>query len=287
MGELNGLSCMTHPAVRPQRAAFDLIFASRVEPFPGKVTESEGNDHWLMEYVESGYGELRVGGAAYTLSPGELYLVPPDTPYGFTADRRAPWIKQYILFRGAAAEHLLEDYYLAPIRRFPRTPEAEKWFSLFRRTRDSSSPEADYPYGDPVLVFHSLLLALSRSLLLSQRTDSGKGGDPVLPGEFTELRAFALKHLGRRLNVADLASRCNLSPSQLTRRMRAVLGISPHRWLMELRFQRASEKVRFTHEKFKNLAVELGFGDEYSFSAFFKAYSGHSPRAYRRLHGGY
>jgi AraC-like DNA-binding protein len=56
---------------------------------------------------------------------------------------------------------------------------------------------------------------------------------------------------------------------------------------MELRFQRASEKVRFTHEKFKTLAAELGFSDEYSFSAFFKSCSGHSPRAYRRLHGGY
>jgi AraC-like DNA-binding protein len=270
-----------HPAVRSQAAPFDLIFASRVEPFPGKVTENEGNDHWLMEYVESGYGELRVDGAAYDLAPGELYLVPPDTPYGFTADKRTPWVKQYIIFRGEVAEHLLEDYSLAPIRRFPRTPEAETCFAALL------GPEC----GEPVLVFHSLLLALHRSvrrsLLLSQQTGAGIDEDPVLPGEFAELRAFALKNLGRRLGVADLASRCNLSPSQLTRRMRVGLGISPHRWLMELRFQRASEKVRFTHEKFKILAAELGFSDEYSFSAFFKSCSGHSPRAYRRLHGGY
>ncbi len=264
-------------ALRYQAAPFDWIFASRVEPFPGKVTENEGNDHWLMEYVESGYGELRVDGAVYALAPGEVYLVPPHTPYGFTADKRTPWVKRYIIFRGAVAEHLLEDYSLAPIRRFPRTPEAETCFA------DLLGQEC----GEPVLVFHSLLLALHRSLLLSRQAGAGKDGNPVVPGEFAELREYALKHLGRRLRVADLASRCNLSPSQLTRRMRAGLGISPHRWIMELRFQRASEKVRFTHEKFKTLAAELGFSDEYSFSAFFKSCSGHSPRAYRRLHGGY
>lgn len=255
---------------------FTLKFAATARPYPGKVTESAGNPHWLIEWVESGRGELRIGGESYALAAGDVYLVPPNVPYGFTADRRDPWVKRYILVEGALASHLLADYGIAAVGIARVGPDGDGAGALFADFQQNPDPSGE----ETALRFHRLVALLASRL---RSTD----GRPFSGDHERVLSAFRAAGTKHPPSVSALAAAFALSPSQLTRRLRAATGKTPHRLVMEERFRLAAERVRYGQERFKSIAAALGFPDEYRFSAFFKKFAGVSPREYRRRFGGY
>jgi AraC-like DNA-binding protein/ligand-binding sensor protein len=86
-------------------------------------------------------------------------------------------------------------------------------------------------------------------------------------------------HLGERLRLADLTRAIRVSPSFLSHRCRAELGLPPLKYVAEKRLQVALERL-VAGARVYEVASELGFYDEFHFSRRFKARFGHSPRRY-------
>jgi transcriptional regulator GlxA family with amidase domain len=95
-------------------------------------------------------------------------------------------------------------------------------------------------------------------------------------------RAWAAERLGEPLALADLAAHAHMSVRTFTRRFRDETGVSPGRWLLQQRVDRARTLLESTDLGVDQVARRSGFGTAGSLRQHFQASLGVSPTSYRR-----
>ncbi len=93
---------------------------------------------------------------------------------------------------------------------------------------------------------------------------------------------WAIQRLEEPLTVADLAAHATMSPRTFTRRFRAQVGTSPHRWLLHQRIDFARRLLETTDESIDIVATRSGFGTATAMRQHFRSTLKTTPQAYRR-----
>jgi AraC family transcriptional regulator len=88
------------------------------------------------------------------------------------------------------------------------------------------------------------------------------------------LKEYVLAHLNEPIAVEALAAIAGRSPFHFTRVFTRSVGVTPHRYVVHLRLQRAIELVRSGQSGFADIAARTGFADQ-----------SHLSRWVRRVHG--
>lgn len=96
-----------------------------------------------------------------------------------------------------------------------------------------------------------------------------------------QVRTLLGEGLARIHDAGDLARRLHLSTRSLHRHLHEE-GASLQALKDDARRERAIELLCRTERRVKQVALEVGFESEKSFARAFKAWTGHTPRAYRR-----
>ena len=110
---------------------------------------------------------------------------------------------------------------------------------------------------------------------------TGPDGDGLAPGRLRSVLEHIDAHLARRLVVAELAAVARLSPFHFCRVFRRSTGLSPHRFIVERRIERACTLVRDSDQPFAEIATTVGFADQSHFSRTFARVARETPRRYR------
>ena len=88
---------------------------------------------------------------------------------------------------------------------------------------------------------------------------------------------------GRQLTIATLAQSSFLSESRFCHLFKKQLGVSPIKYLKELRMLNAEVMLRNTDERVKEIVNTLGIRNESHFLREFRAHHGIRPSQYRVL----
>ena len=83
------------------------------------------------------------------------------------------------------------------------------------------------------------------------------------------------------LTIADLARDAAMSPYHFLRSFRAVVGMTPHQFILHTRLNRAAVRLRRTTDSISAIAFAAGFNDLSTFNRRFQRVIGRSPSAYR------
>lgn len=102
--------------------------------------------------------------------------------------------------------------------------------------------------------------------------------DPRLSKVFLALH----RDPGRNWTVAELATEMGSSRSVFAERFLAVTGMTPVRYLTELRMRLATQWITRDREAIETVAYRLGYGSLAAFSRAFKRVQGHPPGEARR-----
>ena len=85
------------------------------------------------------------------------------------------------------------------------------------------------------------------------------------------------------LSLADLARQAAMSPYHFLRTFRAVVGMTPHQFILRTRLHRAAVRLRQSSEDVSAIALDAGFNDLSTFSRRFRQLMGQSPSLYRTV----
>ncbi len=91
-------------------------------------------------------------------------------------------------------------------------------------------------------------------------------------------------NMQRQLVIHELARAVNLSPGRLAHLFTSEVGMSPQRYLNNVRLDRGKELLEGGMLSVKEVAAEIGFPNVSSFCRSFKACYGTTPREYRKIH---
>ncbi len=147
-------------------------------------------------------------------------------------------------------------------------------FSLARRLASESAGghangplfwnEAASAFIDGVVAGHTCAV---------ERRARGALGDDMLG----RIRAYVVAHLDEPIEVATLASLVGRSPFHFSRLFARSVGLSPHRYIVHLRLQRAIALVRGGRCSLAEVAVRTGFADQSHLSRWIRRVHGVSP----------
>jgi AraC-like DNA-binding protein len=92
---------------------------------------------------------------------------------------------------------------------------------------------------------------------------------------------FMRANFNRSISLEDTAAACGLSRSHFIRAFRQTTGVTPHRWLLDLRIERAKQLLA-SAMTIAEIASACGFADQSHMSRVFHKSVGTTPTAWRR-----
>lgn len=97
-----------------------------------------------------------------------------------------------------------------------------------------------------------------------------------------EIMKIIKKNLGQNLSIPYLAERCGLSVSHFHTLFKKLTGMSPAKYINDLRLSKACQMIITTNCSINQIAQETGFNDQFYFTKTFKAKYGVAPTSYRK-----
>ena len=109
-------------------------------------------------------------------------------------------------------------------------------------------------------------------------TPAGRGlGDKAL----NDVVEYMHAHLADDVSLEHLGAVARLSKFHFLRSFKASTGVTPHRFLVEIRMARAAELLRGTHNTVSWVAAQCGYRSDSHFAAAFAQRVGMPPAQYR------
>jgi AraC family transcriptional regulator len=104
----------------------------------------------------------------------------------------------------------------------------------------------------------------------------------LAPWQVTRVLDFMSAGLAKNSTLAEIASLVRLSPFHFARCFKQSTGLPPHRYLIQLRIEKAKELLEHTALPITEIAAQVGYEDPGYFSRLFLKEAGVSPSQYRR-----
>jgi AraC-like DNA-binding protein len=121
-------------------------------------------------------------------------------------------------------------------------------------------------------------------LIVSIQSYEGMRAAHTPYAELSEAIDYIRSHLRERISVAVLAKLSGFSARQLHRKFCRAFGLSVQEFLTRTRIQAAEDSLIRTNRSISEIALDLGFCDQSSFTLQFRLNTGLTPRRYRQMH---
>lgn len=213
-------------------------------------------EYWLLHYIVSGKGFFVKNGKRHELSGGDIFVISPYEETYYEADENDPWKYIWIGFTSDAPPCDLS----APVL---HCPEARKIFEDAKNCKYLSRGKSAF--------LSAKLWELASILLDSKRTRT----DYV-----DEALDYMNAEYMNKLTVAGISKKLNIDRSYFSNIFKNKVGVSPQRYLTELRLTKAAELMTLYGQTPMVAAYSVGYQDLFAFSKIFKSRFGVPPREY-------
>jgi AraC family transcriptional regulator len=143
--------------------------------------------------------------------------------------------------------------------------------------------EAGYPSGR--LYRDALGQAIASAVtqicgVLRRPAQQWKGG--LSPSQLRRVSEYVQDRLTHELTLVELAGAVGLSRAHFSQMFRRSTGISPHKFVTNVRIARAKELLQKPELRMTDIAIVSGFQTSQHFARVFKIWCGTSPTQFRR-----
>jgi AraC family transcriptional activator of pobA len=94
-------------------------------------------------------------------------------------------------------------------------------------------------------------------------------------------RTFIDENFNQKIAIEDLADIAGYSYHHYRHLFKKKFGVSPIRYLMDKRMEKARSMLRCTDLSITTIAMQCGFSNDAQFCTLFKREIGETPRSYR------
>lgn len=232
---------------------------------PGHNPGLTRRDYYLLHYVMEGRGTFRTGERHYELKKGQLFVIRPDEPVYYEADRMNPWY--YIWIGFSVLPPLKSEDFILERQDVFTVPECR---SIFREIANSRQRKA------------SLELYLCGKIfeLLAALTDSCVAFEPGASDYVDRAKDYIAANYAGDVTVQGIARCLGLSRSYFSAVFSRAEGISPQEYLVDYRLRKAAELIVSHNLRPGEAAAACGYPDVFTFSKMFKKKYGVSPGKY-------
>lgn len=226
---------------------------------------------YALVYVVAGQSEFADDrGFRATVGAGDAFLLFPDVGHSYEAEKGKSWDDIWLVFNGPEFDAWRRAGLLDPADPVWHLEPVEHWRQRIAAVLTGATGAA------ASLVEVTRLL----NLLAEMRVERSGGFDCARQEGWID---DACQQLAGPVapDWEELAGKYRLTYEQFRKRFSAAMGMPPARYRLTRRLELAAARLRSDDAPLREIAVELGFCDEFHFSKLFKRRTGLSPKAYR------
>lgn len=235
-------------------------------------------DHFLIHFIRSGQGCFQIQGMEYRLQAGQGFLIPPWEITYYEADQKDPWEYWWLGFQGSKAGELVQSIGLGRATPVLDLGCDSSIYPLMEQLLDIRPGEA----GSELRIQGQLYL------LLGELQRCGGGHSPtasqITPQEYYVRQALEYidRNYSRQIKITDITDYVGLNRSYFTTLFCEAMQVSPRRYLLQYRMQKAVELLISTALSVGDVSRSVGYTDPFTFSRAFKKIVGVAPNEYRQ-----
>ena len=231
-------------------------------------------DHYLIHLILAGKGTFQTGGKTWELNPGDLFFVRPNQLNTYTADAQQPWEYCWVGFNGISAHRLASLLPFSdeqPVHHTQRPEEMYHAMENIYRARGLRVQDETAMVGYLYLFIAALMDETSERKPHNTNTSSQYVLNAIKYIQF---------NYSHDISIDDVAKSVGVSRSHLYRVFMSNVGKSPIDYLTEYRINEACKLLRTGSLSIAEVAISVGFFDQFYFSRVFKRAKGMPPSKY-------
>lgn len=244
---------------------------------PGLGYNYEVLKNAVIHYVTKGYGTFKFNGKVYNLKQGDIFILLKGMQVEYVASIDDPLEYYWIGFSGSNANEYLNrtsitNSCVANCEENSKIPQIILNMCEISKTYNPSR-------SDDILLLkelYSLLYAL-----IEEFPKPFEYKDKELHTYIQDALNFINSNYMHSITVQEIADYVNLSRSYLYKMFIKNLGISPQRYLINLRMYKATLLLKGTKLPIGEVASSVGYSDSLLFSKTFSKHFSMSPLNYR------
>ena len=207
---------------------------------------------------------------------GTMFLLFPDEWHTYSPDKNVGWKQYWIGFKGVNIDSRVKNGFLKPQMPLFHVGSNEDIIKLYQQAIHIALNEQAY--------FQIMLAGIVNHLLgfmyyidNNRRLNKNQG----LVDRINHARVWMQEALEEPLSIQEIAQKLGMSYSSFRKSFKEYAGLSPARYLQDIRLQRARELLCTTDLSVKEIAYRLHFETPAYFSAQFRKKTGVSPSKFR------
>ena len=267
----------TYDLANKQNADMEAILFGQEDCAPSHGYGPTLRPYHLFHFVTRGRGTLEVDGIRYALGAGDAFLIPAEQVAYYEASGSEPWSYSWAGLTGLrAAQFVRQILAVLPERYVMRGLDTQKYAAAIRGAAClKGTSAANYFRAESVL--YELFAYLTEDL-------SPVGYSDEAPSLASRIKFYLDAKYTENLQLGSVAALFHVHPNHLSRVCHARFGISPKKYLMGIKLDRAEKLLRATDMPIALIAASLGFEEQHAFSKLFRKERGLSPTEYRSAH---
>lgn len=235
----------------------------------GKLVYPDYSAHFILE----GKGVYYVNGKSYELGRGRGFMITPDIPNVYIADKAEPWKYIYVSFNGPDAKTLVHNAGLSDSDVIFDFPTDEETIGFLWSAHSSGRNRSACGY-DALGYF---LLVMSRLVRENRRDSKAVSAEQYLSRAVNYIDT----HFSYGISVGEVADFVGVDRTYLYRIFKEHTGSSPSEYITAVRLERALKLMKYDSLSVNEIALSAGFYDLSHFSRVFSTHYGMSPGCYR------
>ncbi|MDR1419133.1 MAG: AraC family transcriptional regulator [Treponema sp.] len=225
-------------------------------------------------YITEGEGSFWADGREYAVKPGSVMLVLPGVRHRYKPLLETGWHEYWVGFMGDYFTRMLREGFLSRDKVFFNPGLQNYIVSRFNLVFDEIRMQR------PLYQFKACteILALIADILTRER----RIGQPGYYQKVVEKAKYIMeKNLENTLSLPDISDELGISSSRFTEIFKTSTSMTPYQYYIQIKIHKAEEFLEKEDITVKEVALRLGFEDQYYFSRLFKRKTGIAPSRWK------
>ncbi|MCC2685009.1 MAG: AraC family transcriptional regulator [Paenibacillaceae bacterium] len=253
------------------------LFAARCSnPVKKDWRRSGGKSSYnRLYFILGGEGSIWIDDLEYLPAPGDMILLPADTPLAYSTNPDNPFRKYWCNFAAAVGDfHLFKLFKCPYLLKVTDMVEVEHKFAWLSQSFLDSDKLA-YP-----LLTKAAFLDILGYFLDHLPISEFELSTSLPTYRLNQIVQYIEDHLAESLTVERLAKEFNYNPNYFIRYFKSMFQMSPNQYIIKARIEKAKRLLSATERSIEQIADEVGM-ERFYFSRAFKQLTSFSPSRYR------
>ena len=240
-------------------------------------------DEYILHFILSGNGFYSVNKKTWSLSAGQMFLIYPEEPVVYCADKTNPWTYIWIGFKGLGANTVIKNCGFSKNNPVLPAPALEEYIGCIDDLFDHNSMSfSNGLYRESSLLRLFAILANHHADPALRDTQQEYSDNAYINSAIDYINKMYMQNI----SVSEIADSIGISRAYLNHIFQQEFNVSVQNYLIDFRMNKSANLLASTTLSIKEISNQVGYNDPLVFSKAFKKKFEMSPKSYRTYKAG-